>query len=150
MQGHPKNKQEQPRRNHWLLAGSVVIAIEVVVVAFLFASGGRATTREPSIPRGAPLASWNENGNSGQYVLQILEGNAPAAGVTVFGVVTSDAACKPDAQGFSHCHNGIDLSHGGRMTVVNTHLMRRYPCLRPGETVSLMRINSSWVLARVH
>lgn len=150
MHRHLKAKNRQRHTGHWLLAGSVVIAVEVFLVAFLLVAGGHATTGEPSMPHGAPFASWNENGRSGQYVLQVLEGSAPPAGATVSGVVTSDTTCQPDALGLSHCHNGIDLAKGVHITVINTHLMRRYRCLRPGETVSLTRINASWVLASVH
>lgn len=150
MRRHSQTKHARPYKNHWLLTGSIVIAVEVLVVAFLLVAGGRATTREPRIPHGVSLASWSENGHSGHYVLQIVEGNAPAAGKRVLGVVTGDTTCRPDVQGLSHCHNGIDLVNGGRLTVVNTHLMMRYPCLHPGETVTLSRINASWVLAWIH
>lgn len=150
MQRHSQTKHDNPHKSRWLLTGSIVIAVEVLVVAFLLVTGGRAATREPSTPHGISLASWSESGHGGQYVVQIVEGSAPAAGETVFGVVTSDTTCRPDAQGLSHCHNGIDLVSGGSLTVVNTHLMMRYPCLHPGETVTLSRINASWVLARIH
>lgn len=150
MQRRLRVRQRWAHMSRWPSAASIIIAVEVFVVAFLSVAGGRATTVEPPIPRGAHLASRKENGRNEQYVLRVLKGKAPAGGVVVFGVVISDTSCQRDSHGFSHCHNGIDLANGSRITVVNTHRMMRYPCLRPGEKLSLDRINSSWVLARVH
>lgn len=133
----------------WPLNKLTAIVTGVLVAAFLVGALGCATTREPAIPRGAPLASWNENGRGGHYALQIMQGSAPPAGVTVAGVVLSDTNCQPDGQGFNHCHNEINLANGERITVINTHVMRIYRCLRPGEPISLTRIDASWVLAKV-
>lgn len=143
-----KVQQRQLLRHRRMLAALTGITIGMLVILLLV--GKRNTTAaEPTIPRGAPLASWNENGRGGQYVLQILDGATPPPGVTVSGVVASDTACQPDALGFNHCHNEIDFANGAHITVVNTHVMRRYRCLRPGEAITLTGINASWVLAKV-
>ena len=144
-----KITHRQPRRNRRLLGRLLLIAAGVLVVTFLLIGGRSATSGEPAIPRGVALASWSENGHGGQYVLEILQGTAPRPGVTITGIVASDSACQPDAQGFNHCHNDIDLKNDGRITVINHHVMSRYRCLRPGEAVSLIRVNASWVIANV-
>jgi hypothetical protein len=92
--------------------------------------------------------SWSDNGRDGRHLLQIVDGSIPAAGTTVVGVVVSDTLCQPDAQGFSHCQNGIELADGKRMTVIDTHQMSHYPCLEPGQRLSLSRIDRDWILAQ--
>ena len=104
-------------------------------------------TVEPTIPAGVSLTSWFENGKGGQYVLQIAEGNAPPAGVRVTGTVTTDTDCDPDAQGLNHCHDDIDLGNGRSIAVIHNHAMHRYPCLAPGQQLSIMRLNANWVVA---
>ncbi len=104
-------------------------------------------TAESTIPAGVSLISWSENGQSGQYVMQIIEGIAPPVGVRVFGFVASDTDCDADAQGLSHCHNIIALANGNNITANNTHTMSRNPCLQPGEPVSITRLHDSWVVA---
>ena len=112
--------RKQPTLLDWLLVTLAVIGVAVLVVALLPFDGQRAVTGEPAIPRGAPLASWNDNGQGGKYLLQILDGNAPHPGVTVSGVVASDTACEPDARGLNHCHNAINLADGSRIVAINT------------------------------
>ncbi len=107
-----------------------------------------AAASQPQIPSGAPFASWNENGRSGRYLLQILQGNGPPTTDTT-GVVASDTDCEPDAQGFSHCQNEIDLPNGTRMTAINTHQMQQYPCLEPGQKLQLSTVAPGWVVAVV-
>ena len=80
-------------------------------------------------------------------MLQIAEGDAPPAGVRVTGTVTTDADCDPDAQGLNHCHNDIDLGNGRSIAVINNHTMHRYPCLAPGQRLSITRLNANWVVA---
>jgi len=147
MQVNRKIKRWHRRTSRWLLGALAATAFGLVAVAFLLSYGGRTATGDPTIPRGAPLASWSENGQGGRHLLQIADGIAPPAGVTVSGVVVSDTQCEPDARGFSHCHNGVELANGVRITVIDMHLMSRYPCLEPGQRLSLTGITSSWVMA---
>jgi hypothetical protein len=147
MQTKPKIKRWHRHTSQWLLGALAATAFGVLAAAFLLSYGGRTATGEPTIPAGAPLASWSENGQDGRHLLQIADGNAPPAGVTVSGVVVSDTLCEPDARGFSHCHNAIELANGIRITVIDTHLMSRHPCLEPGQRLSLSRITPSWIMA---
>lgn len=144
-----KTSRGRGRKKRLLLGASLAILIGAVIVGFLLVPGGKSTNSEPRIPSDAPLSSWRENGRSGQYVLQILAGNVPPAGVTVTGVVATDTDCQPDAQGINHCHNEIDLANGTNIMVINNHVMKRYRCLNPGEPISLTRINASWIMAKV-
>ena len=107
---------------------------------------GFAGTMQPPIPPGAQLGSWYDNGHGGRYVLQVIEGQIPAAGWRVAGVVKSDTDCEPDAQGLNHCHNAIELSNGRRITVIDTHQMMRNRCLAPGDRISLSAIGPSWLV----
>lgn len=109
--------------------------------------GQRSASAEPVIPAGVSLTSWVENGKGGQHVLQIAEGSAPATGVQVTGTVVTDTDCDPDAQGLNHCHNRIDLADGGGIEVIHNHAMHRYPCLAPGQRLSITRLNSDWLVA---
>ena len=143
------DKQMQHHRNQRMLVALTAITIGALVAVLLLVAGGSSKISEPRVPRGAPLASWQENGRGGQYVLQILEGSAPPSGVAVSGVVGSDTDCQPDAKGINHCHNEIDLANGAHILAINNHVMKRYRCLNPGETISVTRINDSWILAKV-
>lgn len=51
--------------------------------------------------------------------------------------VLSDRDCAPDSEGISHCLNELDLGTN-RITIRHHHRMREVPCLRPGETVTVM------------
>jgi len=133
-----------------LLIALVILIIGASAVMFLASNQGHGqsvTTSEPAIPRGAPMQSWDENGHDGKYLLRIIEGDPPMSATAVSGVVETDTDCKADAYGLSHCHNEIGLADGTHITVIDTHLMSRYRCLKPGESVSLTRINSTWVVA---
>jgi hypothetical protein len=147
MQVEPKNKRWHPHTTRWLLGVLAAAGFGALAAAFLLSYGGRTATGEPTIPPGATLASWSENGEGGQHLLQIAEGTAPPAGLTASGVVVSDTRCEPDALGFSHCLNAIELENGTRITVVDTHLMSLHPCLVPGQRLSFTRIDSSWIMA---
>lgn len=149
MKTNLKFNRRQHHTGRRLLGTLAVAGAAAILSTFLLATGGHAASEEPSIPHGVSLASWAENGQGGQYVLQMLNGNAPPAGVKVSGAVVSDTSCKPDNQGFNHCHNVIKLTDGSRITVINTHVMKRFRCLAPGDRVSLTRINASWVVARL-
>jgi hypothetical protein len=132
----------------WLLGTLKLTTLGgITAVAFLFLYGHEPARAEPMIPSGFNLSSWYENGHGGEYLLQITEGEVPPVGLRVSGVVTSDTDCDPDAQGLSHCHTGMSLANGSTITVIETHMMSRYRCLQPGETVSVTRFNDSWVVA---
>ncbi|MBS2132155.1 hypothetical protein KEX41_28640 (plasmid) [Burkholderia thailandensis] len=124
----------------------------IAAAAFAFLRTGTdvpSTVGEPAIPSGAPIASWQDNGRDGAYLLRIASGRPLPRGATVHGVVTSDASCEPDAQGFSHCRNGIDLAGGARLVVVDTHQMSRHPCLTPGEDVRITGFNDQWAVLKL-
>lgn len=107
-------------------------------------------TDEPTIPAGVSLTSWSENGQGGHYVMRIIEGSVPPAiGMLLSGVVTSDTDCDINAQGLSHCHNGIALNNDRSIAVINIHDMNRNECLMPGQRVSITPLNSNWVVAAV-
>lgn len=148
-QGRSKSGTPLWRAGRRLVGASAMIILGGLAGVLLIHEGGGNAAAEPAIPRSAALASWDANGSDGNYLLQIVEGNVPATKLSVSGTVTSDATCEPDAQGFSHCHNTILLAEGAQVTVVNTHLMNRHPCLYPGERVSISKIDPSWVVATV-
>jgi hypothetical protein len=109
--------------------------------------GQQAANAEPSIPSGVSLTTWLDNGKGGQHVLQIAQGDAPPVGVRVIGTVKTDTDCDPDAQGINHCHNVIALENGRSIEVIHNHVMHRYPCLSPGQRLSITRLNANWVVA---
>jgi hypothetical protein len=146
MQSEPKTKRWHPHTRRWLFGALAAAGFGALAVAVFLPSGGRTGAAEPAIPLGAPPSSWSENGQDGRHLLQIADGNALPVGVTVSGVVVSDTQCAPDAQGFSHCRNAIELANGVRITVIDTHMMSRHPCLEPGQRLSLSGINSSWIM----
>ncbi|MBU6460994.1 MAG: hypothetical protein KGQ58_09020 [Proteobacteria bacterium] len=152
MQNKPKIKSEPDHTSHWPLniLAAAIIACTIILafsVSYTVSHAENAIPSEPVIPHGASLASWNENGQNGRYLLRIINGVSPQPGATVAGIVVSDTHCKPDVQGLSHCHNTIDLAQDTHITVMTTHLMSRNPCLKPGESVTLTRVNASWVMA---
>ncbi len=84
--------------------GSAAIVLEVV------ASGLSALAPHAdldSIPADAGFTSWADNGRGGGVVLKIVKGEAPAPGLKVAGVITTDTNCAPDESGLSHCRNAI-------------------------------------------
>ena len=146
MEANPKIKGRRRHTSQWLLGAFGAAGLGAVAVALSLSYGGRTATGEPTIPRGATLASWSENGQGGRHLLQIADGSVLPAGMSVSGVVVSDTQCEPDAQGFSHCRNGIELENGVRITVIDTHMMSLHPCLELGERLSLISISPSWLM----
>ncbi len=147
MQLKPKIKPRHRHTGLWLIGALAATAFGVLAGAYFLSDRGQTATSDPAIPSGALLASWSDNGQDGRHLLRIADGSDLPAGVTQSGVVVSDTLCQPDAQGFSHCHNGIDLENGMHITVIDTHQMSRYPCLEPGQRLSLSRVSSSWIMA---
>lgn len=108
--------------------------------------GQRSANAEPSIPSGVALTTWFDNGKGGEHVLQIAQGSPPPVGVRLVGTVQTDTDCDPDAQGLNHCHNVIALENGRNIEVIHNHAMHRYPCLEPGQRLSITRLNENWVI----
>lgn len=136
------------RTGRWLVGILAIIGVGLLAATFSFhQQAPAASTKLPAMPHGVALGSWEENGHDGRYLLQVVDGNALSPNAQLTGVVATDTDCTPDAGGFSHCHNIIDLANHMRITVIDTHLMNRYRCLRPGETVSLTGLDSTWILA---
>ncbi|MBI4291123.1 MAG: hypothetical protein HY661_06570 [Betaproteobacteria bacterium] len=129
--------------SRWLL-GAIVLS-----AASPFFSEARAGTGEPPIPRGVAMASWQDNGRGGQYLLKVVQGRALAKRKSATGTVKSDSNCDIDAQGLSHCNNTIELADGSRITVIDTHNMHRNRCLQPGERISLTGIGGAWIMGTV-
>lgn len=133
-----------------LLFSTLAIASLGGLAIMLFLSYGQRTlATEPTIPAGATLTSWYENGHGGTYVVRIADGAAPLGVTRVSGTITNDTQCQPDRLSLSHCRNGIDLDNGTSITVINTHMMTHNACLQPGQQVSITRLDSSWVIAVV-
>jgi hypothetical protein len=135
-----------PRR--WLFGALALAAIGGLAAVGFSALAQQPASAEPAIPAGANFTSWADNGKDGQRVLQLIKGDMPTVGAVVSGVVEMDTNCDPDAQGIFHCHNVIALANGGEIEVVHNHMMMNYPCLSPDQKLSLVRLNSDWVVAR--
>lgn len=142
--------ESKPQRRHIgrLLVLTLVLSAIGTIAAFLFPSATqRSANAEPVIPTGVSLTSWFENGRGRQHVLQIVKGNTPPAGVRVIGTVMTDTDCDADGIGLNHCHNRIDFADGGSIEVIHNHAMHRYPCLAPGQRLSITGLNAQWVVA---
>lgn len=140
--------KSQRRNTGWMLFGALMAAgLGGLATALVMSYAQQTASAEPTIPPGVSLTSWFDNGKGGLHVLQIREGSAPPAGVRLTGRVLTDTDCAPDAQGLNHCHNNIDLGNGRILAVINNHAMNRYPCLEPGQRLSITRLNANWVVA---
>lgn len=147
MQVQSKKKSVQRWRKRLPVAILGVAVIGAVAAVASVHGPARTSSAEPPIPHLVSLASWAENGQDGQYVLQIADGGAMPTEMAVSGTVTTDTNCAPDALGLSHCRNDIQLSNGDHIIVIDTHMMSRNPCLEPGEALTMKRINSAWLVA---
>lgn len=146
------NKQPEKKssfgRTVALMLGTLVIAGFGGLMTFgVFYYTQQPAVAEPAIPTDANLKSWFENGAGGRHVLRIQQGRGLPAGARLTGTVLTDTNCEPDAQGLSHCNNIIDLGGGRRIEVVHTHLMKRYPCLAPGQRITVTGLNGDWIVA---
>ena len=140
-------KAKSGRTNGLLVPVLAIAAVGGLLALGVFYLGQQSASAEPTIPAGANLNSWFDNGAGGRRVLQIYRGEAPPVGERVVGTVKSDTNCDPDALGLSHCHNIIDFGNGRSIETVNTHNMPVHPCLAPGDRVSVTRLNENWVIA---
>lgn len=127
-------------------AGRLLLGVIVLGAAAAHPYELRAESAQPTIPRGVAMTSWQDNGNGGRYVLQVIQGQPPKGSKTVIGTVKSDTDCDIDAQGLSHCHNIIELANGQTITVIDTHNMHRYRCLGEGDRLSLTRVKGAWLM----
>ena len=127
-----------------LKANLLLPVMAAALLIFLGACG--ASAQEPAIPHSAGIHSWFENGTGGHYVAPVIEGSTqPLASGSRLATVLSDTNCTPDAQGLSHCHNGIGFDDGSQITIVDNHQMSRHRCLRPGERVRVSLLKSGWI-----
>ena len=115
---------------------------------FIVGLSSAAWAWEPKLPNGVQgPTSWYLNGKGSRYFLPIVQGRL--AGPTI-GIVKTDSNCMPDSQGLSHCYNQIKLLSGATITIQNTHKMRNFRCLRPGERVAVRPNGSpSWAIVQV-
>lgn len=65
----------------------------------------------------------------------LIDGEAPIAATVA--TVLSDEDCAPDAQGYSHCRNEMEMPGGEVVAVRHVHRMTEVPCLYPGERVNV-------------
>lgn len=140
--------ESKPRRRFgWLLFALALAGIGGIAASWLPNPGHRSASATPAIPAGVSLTSWFENGRGGQHVLGIARGDAPPLGANAVGTVLTDTDCDPDPQGINHCHNLIDFGNGSGIEVIHNHVMHRFPCLAPGQRLSVARLNADWVVA---
>jgi len=140
-----KTSKALPRRTRRRLAGALALAVALSTSA-ITAFADQPTADEPGIPAGANFASWTDNGQDGQIVLQRFTGDMPIAGAVVAEAVKNDTNCAPDALGLSHCHNVIALVDGGAIEAIHVHAMGRHPCLFPGQRLSISRLDGDWLV----
>lgn len=138
----PRNPRRWP--SGWL---ALTALVAIGAAGFLFLNSQQPANAQPEIPSGYDLSSWYENGRGGKYLLQLMDGQLPPAGVRASGMVLSDTNCEPDAQGLNHCRNGIRLADGTVFNAIDNHMMSRFRCLQPGETVLLTTFKDGWVVA---
>ena len=124
------------------------IAAAVLLASVAACNAGPAGTA--TIPAGAGIHSWFENGTGGHYVAPVMAGSTRSlASGSRIGLVLTDTHCTPDAAGLSHCHNGIQFNDGSRITIRDNHQMSRHRCLRPGERVRVTRLKEGWVTLQI-
>lgn len=157
----PRGKRAaQPGRRRGLLRGRAraddggnPLHFEMRLLRFLAASllvaalgACSAGARDSTIPPGAGIQSYFENGAGGRYVAPVTAGSTqPLARGSRVGTVLTDTNCTPDARGLSHCHNSIAFADGSRIAIVDNHQMSRHRCLRPGERVRVSLLEGRWV-----
>ncbi|MBK5264730.1 MAG: hypothetical protein JJE34_05775 [Alphaproteobacteria bacterium] len=147
MKTDPKSKSSLGRIGGLLLGALTIFILGSIAAYLVLPNGQQSANAEPAIPPGVSLTSWFDNGKGGEHVMQIASGDAPPVGVRFVGTVKTDTDCDPDAQGLNHCHNVIDLGNGRSIEVIHNHMMHRYPCLSPGQRLSITRLNTNWLIA---
>jgi hypothetical protein len=124
------------------------VAVAGLIALGLIVLAPKPASAQPDIPAGAHFSSWADNGKDGERILQVVKGDLSKVAVSVDGLVKTDTNCDPDAAGVNHCHNVIGLANGGEIEVVHNHAMMRYPCLSPGEKLTLARLADGWLVAK--
>lgn len=76
-----------------------------------------------------------QNGRNGIDIGMLKSGVMPRRPVTA--IVETDENCTPDTYGISHCTNALQLPDGSTLVLRHDHNMQAYPCLKPGEVVTL-------------
>lgn len=112
-------------------AGSTQVEPETLIVV----APGAAAASSPIAERTCGASSSCRNGEDGVAIAVLMSGTIPARRTTA--VVQTDTNCEPDAYGISHCSNILRLADGSLMEVRHDHNMQIYPCLDPGETVTV-------------
>ena len=102
-----------------------------VIVINKDASAGSALVQD----RLCGASSSCQNGEDGIAVAVLIGGTMPAT--TTTAVVQTDTDCNPDTYGISHCSNILKFADGSLIEVRHDHNMQAYPCLDPGETVTV-------------
>lgn len=116
-----------------LLALVIILAIGWVHRAF-FSNDGIALTSAEA-PRIVVVGAEDALSTFGELRGTLVTGELP--GGAHEAEVLSDRDCAPDTDGVSHCLNELALG-STRLTIRHRHRMSQVPCLRPGETVTLM------------
>lgn len=118
----------------WIVLGGLVIGALLFLLPRLGAQQGAQAISPPGF-------TFATNGEGGRYLVKLQQGTLPAQAQ---GTVRTDTNCTPDARGYSHCRNQIVLATGKSALVETTHIMDRYPCFVPGQTVSLAHQSGPW------
>lgn len=126
------------------VVGALVLAVPLVTPSSAIGSARRTVIIvDPQRPPAASVVQTRlctrsplcENGKDGIDVVERQSGRLPAGAMPA--TVLSDTNCAPDSYGISHCRNVLRLANGDRIVVRHSHNMSLYPCLAPGETVSV-------------
>ena len=76
-----------------------------------------------------------QNGKNAIDIVVLKSGFIPKRPITA--TVETDENCTPDLYGISHCTNALQLPNGRTLVVRHDHNMGAYPCLKPGEVVTI-------------
>ena len=61
-------------------------------------------------------------------------------GTPTVATVLTDKNCEPDARGYSHCLNDLEMPGGAIVSVQHIHRMSEVSCLTPGERVNIRSV----------
>lgn len=130
----------RPRRWIWMLGLAWIVIGAALGMVALSQRGPSSEPAERAAPEAVlrtlivsdalPVAASTPNGPLHALLLSGEVGATPAV-----ATVLSDENCQPDAQGYSHCLNRLEMPGGEMVEVSHTHRMSEVPCLFPGERV---------------
>jgi hypothetical protein len=126
-------------RSFFARPGSLLLVLVIVLAAgwlhraFVFADSGDASS--PESQRTVVVGLTETPSEAGELHGTLVAGDLPEGAHEA--EVLSDRDCAPDSEGISHCLNELDLGTN-RITIRHHHRMGEVPCLRPGETVTVM------------